>query len=278
MAPLPNYLVVGAPKAGTTSLAAYLRAHPKVFMAPAKEVRFFNDDLRFAKGALWYGKYFKDSEQFELRGEATPTYLASPVAPRRIDDMLGDVKIIAVLREPATRSYSEYQHKLGWGAPLPSFEELFDGQPGLPEAGGERIFWHSRYLPQLRAYSDVVPSDRLLVLLFEDMREDPAGTFTRVCDFLGVETMVPPNVGTVYNQSRRIRSAGLRRAMEALWTMFPEPVMEFVDRLNSVPVQYPPLMPGLRRRIAEVFAEENTELARWLGLDLSAWEPAGRPI
>lgn len=279
MASLPDYLVIGAPKAGTTSLAAYLAAHPDVFMTPAKEVRFFDDEQRFARGPEWYARYFRGAEAFRRRGEATPTYLTSPVAPARMAEVVPGARLVAVLRQPAARAYSAYHHEQGWGAGHPPFEELVDRCRGLPTPDADPLLWGSRYLPQLRAVTAHFSEEQLLVVLFEDLQRDPAGTFARVCRFLDVEERAPGNLGTVYNSSRRLRSRVVRQVMEGVWTLFPERLMQWLDRLNSVPVRYPPLEPQVESRIEAMFADENAALARWLGLDLSPWtsRPAGTP-
>jgi len=241
-------------------------------MSPAKELRFFDTYPRWEKGPQWYARYFRRGRSYRYRGEATPTYLSSPAAPGRIAQVLPGVRLIAILREPAARAYSEYNHVLGWGAQLPPFEAIVNQCGGMPSAEDDPFLWKSRYLPQLKAYADAFPRDQLLVILFEDLQRDPGATFARICAFLDLESWLPANLGTVYNKSRRLRSPVARQFMEVVWTFFPEPLMEWLDRLNSVPVNYPKLSPQVARRVADMFAEENAELASWLELDLSTWD------
>ncbi len=271
---LPNCVIVGAPKAGTTSLAAYLSAHPAVFMSPAKELRFFDDDSRWARGGDWYAMQFRGSHRHVVRGEATPTYLSSSLAAARMAELVPGAKLIALLREPGARAYSEYNFALGYGAEVPSFESIVGGCEDLPTEGDSPFLWRSRYLPQLQAYSQFLGHGQMLILLFEELRHDPEGTFERVCSFLEVEPLAPGNLGTVYNSSRRFRSPALRLFMEGVWTSLPRGLMERLDRLNSVPVEYPPLSDTLAHRLNELFASENAALARWLDLDLSSWDMA----
>ena len=124
MRPLPDFLVIGAQKSGTTSFFHYIAQHPKIFDHKAKELHFF--DLHYGRGAAWYRSQFpllasvkKDS----LVGEATPYYLCHPHAPKRIHGLVPDVKLIVLLRDPVDRAISHYFHEVKKGRETLSIDE-----------------------------------------------------------------------------------------------------------------------------------------------------------
>ena len=104
---LPNYLIIGAPKCGTTSLAAWLDEHPQVYMVPEKELHFFSG--YWEQGLDWYEQCFVPNGK-PLVGEASPSYLENPVARERIASVLPGAKLIAMMRNPVDRAYSQYWH------------------------------------------------------------------------------------------------------------------------------------------------------------------------
>ncbi|MGH2726565.1 MAG: sulfotransferase domain-containing protein, partial [Actinomycetota bacterium] len=121
---LPNFLILGAMKAGTTSLAYWLGEHPDVFLAPGKELFFFNVPQRWELGVDWYRSQFAGSEGKIARGEATPGYLGHPQAAERIAATLPDVRLIALLRHPADRAYSQYWHNRATGTETRTFARM----------------------------------------------------------------------------------------------------------------------------------------------------------
>src|SRR5687767_9665111 len=106
----PNFVGVGAQKCATTWLSVCLRRHPEVFMSVPKEIRFFDADENWAKGVDWYLDHFNNSQNYKARGEFSPSYLSHPVSAERIKSVLGTVKILVSLRNPATRFISHYKH------------------------------------------------------------------------------------------------------------------------------------------------------------------------
>lgn len=273
---LPDFLVVAAPRAGTTSLHRYLDAHPQVFMAPQKEVHFF--DQHHHRGPDWYRQQFAEAEPRQVVGDATPTYLFAPGAVERMAELLPDAKLIVVLRNPVDRAYSNYWY---WRTMFPdgrSFAELARAEMADPEApaaeGFQPYLAMGRYLPQLRHLMDHYPRKALLVLLLEDLKEDAASAFRSVCCFLDIrEDTVPKEVGRTFNPAPRLRSEQLRRAMlrTRAWRWLPNRLVNGIDRLNRRPAPYPPMDPALRNELLDWYREDNEALARWLGRDLSMW-------
>jgi hypothetical protein len=196
--PLPDFLILGAQKAGTTALYAYLRWHPEITGPSFKEVSFF--DRHYAHGERWYRAHMP-ARRRSLVGEASPSYLFHPLAPERVASMLPDARLIALLRNPVDRAFSHYQHEVALGRePLP-FGDAVDGEEERMRGEVERMlrepsyfshaWWNhtyvarGRYAEQLERWFAHFPRERLLVLFTEELAADTAGTYRRVLDFLG---------------------------------------------------------------------------------------------
>jgi hypothetical protein len=203
----PAFLIVGAQKAGTTSLYHYLGAHPRLQPASGpKELHFF--DLYRDRGMGWYLSHFPRRIPPDGRRwfEATPDYLASPLAPARIRRDLGRVKMIAVLREPASRAFSawkmwhafaETRPDAGSKADPRSFSEAIDAELAAPDGAADGHFRYvsaGRYAEQLRRYRAHFPASDMLVLNYDEMGRDLGAFLRRICRFLGVEDFPPAAV------------------------------------------------------------------------------------
>jgi hypothetical protein len=196
--PLPDFLILGAQKAGTTALYAYLRWHPEITGPSFKEVSFF--DRHYAHGERWYRAHMP-ARRRSLVGEASPGYLFHPLAPERVASMLPDARLIALLRNPVDRAFSHYQHEVALGREPLSFEDVIDREEERMRGEVERMlrepsyfshaWWNytyvarGRYAEQLERWFAHFPRERLLVLFTEELAADTAGTYRRVLDFLG---------------------------------------------------------------------------------------------
>lgn len=271
--PLPTFLVIGAMRCGTTSLARYLGAHPEVFIAPVKEVHYF--DRNYELGERWYRDQFKGYDGEPQLGEATQNYLYDPEPFERLADLLPDAKLVVSLRDPVERAYSHYWHKVARGREPLSFEDALDAEAarlasGDPEARDHFSYLdRGHYLPQLERVVSRYPREQVHVLLFEDLRDRPTETFQQLCRFLGVaDDVVPDVIGEPMNVYGRFRSLRVQQVARRL----PAPLAKVVGRLNTDRSGYPPLDPHLRRRLVDQLAGERAALAEWLGRDLSVWE------
>jgi hypothetical protein len=204
--PLPNFLIIGAQKAGTTALFAYLRWHPEITGPSWKEVSFF--DRRFGDERSYRASFPARPRQWLRRrrgvrplvGEASPSYIFHPLAPRRVADMIPRVRLIALLRDPVERAYSHYQHEVRLGREPLSFEDALDREDERLRGEMERMvaepsyfseaWWNhtyvarGRYAEQLERWFDVFPREQLLVLFMEEMRAEPRKTYERVLEFV----------------------------------------------------------------------------------------------
>jgi Sulfotransferase family len=301
---LPNFLIIGAAKAGTNALYHYLRQHPQVYMSPWKEPKFFafesEADLGFraANGRdapvnasvildqAEYEELFDDASDGELaRGEASTHYLYVEKSPGRIKALIPDAKLIAVLRNPVDRAFSSYQHlvrddlePLDFGAAL--------------DAEAQRIAEHYAYLyrytdmgfysEQLDRYEKTFPENQLCVLLYDDLRSDPEGTCRRIFSFLGVDEDFVPDMSGEYNRSGVPKSRLMHRLINPsapmkrrLWNVTPrfarERLLDAQTKIVNRNLQRQTMPEPERDRLRDVFREEVGRLETRLGRDLSHW-------
>lgn len=242
---LPDFLVIGAQKSGTSSLFRYLDQHPQVRGSEPKEVHYFSGGLdadvdTYALGEGWYRAHFPrkaEMGQGARAFEATPLYLLHPQAAVRIHALMPGVKLVAVLRNPTDRALSHYFHNVRANHRRAFKEDLGPAEAMAAEeerlapilAAGDyrneiyRVATYKargRYLEQLRRYTDLFPRENLLVLRAEDLFEDPAGQMGLLADFLGIDRargpvdFRPMNVG----ENRAGIGGGVREMLDAYFT------------------------------------------------------------
>jgi hypothetical protein len=267
---LPNFLIVGAMKAGTTTLRDYLTAIDSVWIYPA-EVRFFSQDKLYARGVDWYESLFA-SAKGQAIGEKSPAYSYQPNVPGRIRHCLPDVKLIWIFREPVARTYSHYWHSATRGKERLSFRSAVDSEETRVQHDLLRGYAkRSRYVEQVARYLEHFPREQMQFLLFEDLIRDPIGVLNRVLRFLEVDTQLERAPATNHsNVTRAPRSVTLQWLAR---TMFDDgPGFRFVKRFNvRREAGYPRIPRDLQARLTAEFQKPNEELAALTGLDLSCW-------
>lgn len=270
MSRLPDFLVIGAMRSGTTSLARWLRAHPQAFVPVTKELHFF--DLHWDQGVAWYERHFDGAGQASAAGEATPNYLYHHEVPGRIAQVLPGIRLVAVLRNPVDRAWSHYWMNVQKGRERLSFEDALASEPKRLATEDAPWRWayldRGRYAEQLRRYEERFGRYRMHVLLFDDMRADAVAAYRGVCRFLGIDdAVVPDEVGRPANAYRKVRSHRVARLARRL----PVKLRDAVGRLNSQQAAYPRMDDSTRERLAAHFAPHNAALAEWLGRELPSW-------
>ena len=228
MSRLPDFVIIGAARCATTSLYAYLREHPEVFMSPEKETDFFslgdlppsevprNASAYRARTREEYERFFRDAGDARAVGEASPTYLFYPRSAARMQQAIPQAKLICILRDPVERAYSHYAlaRKMGFEV-LPDFEAAVAAEDERWRHDRSMRFTYTRasfYHDGLREFWQRFARERILVLLFEDFAADPAGTMRTVHEFLGVDPGFTPDVGIRHNRSMLPRSTLVREA------------------------------------------------------------------
>lgn len=266
---LPTFLIIGAARSGTTSLTRYLDAHPQVYMCQPKEPRFF--DKHYDRGLDWYRSLFSHATTETELGEATPTYMYNEQAIPRLAEAIPNARLVAILRNPVDRAYSNYWLLRSLKRESMSFAEAIraDHVHADRASPGQRTYLdRGRYLRQLQHVSHYYPRESLHVLLFEDLRDRPRETFRELCRFIGVDDdFQPPLLGRRVNPHVTIHSVRLRNSTRSL----PSSLRNLIGRFNARPASYPPMEPALRAELQRLFEAENAALATWLGRDLSVW-------
>jgi hypothetical protein len=246
---LPDFVIVGGKRCGSTSLYEYIARHPGVKPSRVKKgTHYF--DVNFGRGWSWYRSKYPVrplGRQDWITGEASPYYMFHPLAPARIADRLPHARLIAVLREPVERAWSHYRYSVERGFEDLSFEEALDREPDRLAGEEDRIrhdpsyqSWSHRhhtylarglYADNLAALDALFPPDRILVLQSEALFREPQATLGRIFEFLGL----PP------------------------------------ARIDDLPVykatRYAPLAPELRQRLDDYYAEPNDRLYARPGVD-----------
>src|SRR5918994_968558 len=205
---MPNFFIVGAQKAGTTSLYHYLNQHPQIYMSPVKEPFFFDHEIN-SKGDVVVRGFagrrqaprYANLEEYQALfrgvggetaiGEASPLYIYAPGTPERIKEYVPEARSVALLRNPADRAYSAYLHALRIGVePLADFAQALREEEERIRNGWHYVFHYRNrglYYEQIKRYYEVFGRESVGVWLYDDLKEDPARMVRSVFRFLGVE-------------------------------------------------------------------------------------------
>jgi hypothetical protein len=294
---LPNFLVIGAGKSGTTALHRYLKQHPEIYMSSLKELRFFpfedrppdfrgpgdKEDMEAAVKTIDnYRAHFTGGAHCSARGESSPLYLYYPRSAERIRHYIPDAKLIAILRHPAERAYSQYLMKRRDGREHLNFGDALAAEEQRASDGWSHHRQYRRrgfYAAQLRPYFDLFKREQLRIYLYEDYVADPVGLMQDIFRFLSVEDSFVPDMSVRHNESKIPRLRALqtfltepRPAKSLLKSFVPKHWSRRVgDQLRRHNITKPPLPETLRRQLIEVYRDDINELQGMLGRDLSHW-------
>lgn len=214
MTKTPNFVCLGAQKAGTTTMHDILKQHPDIYLPENKEAPFFNNDKAYKKGLEWWmNEYFSDYDGKKLLGVMTPEYLYYDEIPDRIFRDFGpDIKLIIILRQPVDRAYSNYLMSKRRGYELLPFNEAVEQETERIKKGElERTYLsyilRGKYVEQIKRYLNLFEKDQILFLCFEtDIRNNLKDTMLKVQSFIGVkpldlETNIKSNAATELRSS-----------------------------------------------------------------------------
>jgi len=300
--PLPDFLLIGAPKAGTTALHSALAPHPELYLSAVKEPRFFlcdgrpppsrggPGDAQTYQEYVWrradYEALFADAPPGTLRGESSPFYLHDRDAQRRIRRLIHEAKLIAVLRDPVERAHSNWAHL--WSAGLEPYADFVAAcrQEKSRIDDGWAPFWCytglGRYGEQLEHLYKVFPREQVLLLRYRDLHDAPTAVLDRICTFLGVETglldripkenvraHVPPSVVNSGLQTVLRRGAAVGHA-------FPLPVRKaarapLLTVLQRSRKRRPRITPLQRREVLRYFVDDIPRLEQVTGESYHDW-------
>lgn len=270
MGRLPDFIVVGGMRCGSTTLYRLLDAHPDVHMAAPKELHFF--DQEFSRGIDWYRQHFAAARDSQVCGEATPTYMYSRDVVRRMCRTTPGSKYIAILRHPVERAYSHYWMNRALGRERLSFPEALRREEERVLRGERwaRYIGMSRYHEALTNLESMVDPQSLTVVVLEELKENPRGAWTALCASLGIEAArLDPGVTIKHvNSFQLYRSVRLRRWAKRL----PKSGRDAVGHLNARRASYPPLTAEDRHTVWSHLCDDTARLESWLGRSIRHWQ------
>lgn len=294
----PNFLIIGAQKAGTTSIYYYLNQHPQIFMSPIKEPGFFdfeNEKLDF-KGPRDkdcyaqvitdlddYCKLFQNAQDKIVLGEATTWYLYSPKAAERIQYYIPNAKLIAILRNPVDRAYSAFMHAIRDGRePIKNFSKALQQEEKRIQQNWEYIWRYKSmglYHVQLRRYFDRFDKSQIKVYLYEDLEASPEDLIQDIFEFLGVDENFTPSILKKYNISGSPRSQFFHHFLNTSYSI-KEPLKKIIPSdsrerirasLEKLNLKKSPIPHVTRVQLVRQYSDDILKLQDLIDRDLSAW-------
>lgn len=302
---MPTFLVIGAPKCGTTALYHFLISHPQVFMSSLKEPHFFafegqKPDYRGPKDHWFndvsvvdlegYRALFEEVRNEKAVGEVSPNYLYYPQAPQRIKKHIPRAKLIAILRHPADRAYSAYsQLRRDGREPLENFTDALAAEHRR-RADNWSPIWHytelGYYHRQLRRFYKQFDRSQIKAYLYEDLEQHPLAFIRDVYNFLEIDTKFTPNLNLRVNVSGVPRSALVDGFYKFLTKPHPvKPLLKplvplklrkkIISLLSSAIEKYnldrPKMSDDIRRTLTEQYVDDIRQLQELIGRDLTPW-------
>ena len=289
---LPNFFIVGAAKAGTTTLHYVLQQHPEIYLPWKQKETFYFSGIKktdFSGPGSFYGngiiehweeyvKLFEDAEEKKAVGEVCVAYLYFPGTAERIYEKISQAKIIIMLRNPVDRAFSNYMHHVRDGIEPLSFEEALEREEERKKLG---YWWGFRYVEvgfyyqQVKKYIDVFGKEKVRVYIFEEFVKEPLTTIKDILEFLEVDSTFVPVIDH-YNVSGRPRLKMLQKLINsshpmkhAVATLIPKRhrhrVKNFVMRANLVKEE---MLPSTRKMLQEIYREDVMRLESLLGWKL----------
>jgi hypothetical protein len=276
---LPNFFIIGAAKAGTTTLWHLLRQHPDIYMPELKEPWFLSHDDRYEKlGWSWYESLFEPGANRAAVGEASSCYCVTrtyPNALRRLGRYFPDARLIYCVREPYSRIESAWKQCLATNHPMP---------PGFSDAvrNYKLLIDSTRYGESLQAFLGVFPRSRIHIVLFDELTRAPVTVYGRCLEFLGVDpSFLPGDLAESKNRSadKRIDTPAYR-ALKSSWPgrigrrILPAAVRKLFSGKLRQPVAEATWTPELREWVRQALEEDTHRFLRLAGLGRDVWTSA----
>jgi hypothetical protein len=307
MTHIPNLFLVGAMKAGTTSLYHILKAHPEIYFCPIKEPNYFAADLPFANPPALtrkpnaphpstlerhdghfavisdreaYLSLFRDAGSERYLGEASTSYLLSSEAPQRIFRDNPDAKILIVLRDPIARAYSQYQMDYTIGRIREPFLDVIGRQYsgiGHPTDNPFGYINASLYSTQVRRYLNIYSRRNICILMFEELKSGPAELLRTLSAFLDIDLAGFRYEATRHNKNIRPRSAALNTflhrssAKDMIRRLIPRALIDKAKRIYYSEKSLAPLTAAERSALSPYFKDDIIALSALIDRDLSHW-------
>ena len=288
---MPTFLIIGAHKAGTTSLYHYLNQHPQIFMSPVKETHFFSflghsldfadpgfepNKLMAATTIEAYRALFAQAGEAVAIGEASPSYLYVRETAVNIHHHLPQVKLIAILRHPADRAYSNYLHCRARTPqePLANFAAALQAEPARIDQKWSPL-WHYQqkgfYFQQLQPYFQLFSREQIGIFLYDDLVTNPQTMLQQIYQFLQVDPTFVPDFSKKHNVSGIPKNRLWRfAAQNSRWSrrLFPETIRQ---RIKKTALTRPPFPLEIRQQLVALYRDDILQLQTLIQRDLSHW-------
>lgn len=267
---LPQFLIIGAVKAATTWLNFQLQQCERIFI-PRAEPKFFSQD--YARGFDWYAHFFHDARPGQRIGEQSADYLAHPLAAERLAAVLPNAPLIAQLRDPVDRAYSDYCMLYRRGTVGANIEDYLDPR----RAEFRRFLDGGLYYRHLSRWNALFPAEQILVFLFEDVIKRPEWTIQAVGRHIGLdEDLLPKPMTDRVNDSRAaLLPLPVRKLLAPIKDLAaPLRGSSWFEALRSTmarQVDYPAFPAELKLRLRDYYARDVESLGKLIGRDLTAW-------
>ena len=297
---LPNFLIIGAAKSGTTAIYHFLKQHPDIYMSPVKETNFFalegsklnfngpgdRDNIcAFSITQIEdYVKLFEGAEGKRAIGEASPMYLFDKSSADRIKSHIPNVRIIAILRHPVERAFSQYLMFVR-DAREPYTRDF--RRALLEEDKRKQLNWEwawqykqvGFYAEQLKRYLSLFDISQIRIYLYEDLLSNPVKLLQDIFEFVGVNSELIPDIKARHNESVLTRNTALEAFLsnpsitsKILKPILPKRVRKTLVSIGKkINVTRPKLNPKIRSELIAIYREDILELQNLIGRDLSAW-------
>ncbi|WP_417544099.1 sulfotransferase family protein [Marinobacter sp.] len=279
MKKIPNFIVIGAARSGTTSLFQYLDAHPQIGMSPVKELNFFSRPAYEKKGVSWYSNRFPKRENLIAIGEASTSYTTYPYSPdvaARIAAYNPEMRLVYVVRNPLERYVSHFLQRTKAGHETRQFDETFQ------DLEKETFAWQGRYYYQLSEYLRVFPKEQLMVISFDHIKSDTNQVVQDLYRFLGV-----PEFSTEEVTGKTHNAAGMIYRKNAFGLMVLRFYHAYIEQRNlpfrfkklftavanwgAAPIQKPVLKPEQRQQLMDFYREDSQQLANTFSIRTEHW-------
>ena len=298
---LPNFLIIGAPKAGTSSLYYYLKQHPQIYMSPNKEPHFFaleNQEINFkgpgdhkrldssTTSLQDYSRLFESVTTEIAIGEASTSYLSSEQAPYRIKHYIPEVKLITILRNPVDAAYASYLHLLRDGdETIKDFDQALQAEKERIKQNWEGI-WHYQkrglYYTQLKRYFNLFERKQLRIYLYEDFRDNSQYVLQDIFNFLTLDYSFIPDISQKYNVSGMPRNQMINRLMSKpnslkssfnflVPNLLRTSLKKKIKNWNFNNFKKPALSLEIRNKLIMEYKEDISKLQDLIQQDLSNW-------
>ncbi len=274
---LPNLIIIGAAKCGTTSLHYYLGLHPQISMAREKELDFFIREMNWNKGIDWYKSNFTDHK--EIHGEASPNYTNYPFfagVPARMHSIVPEAKLIYLIRDPIARIISNYLHNYTEGKDDRRIEEALSRLDENP------LVLQSKYFMQLEQYLEYFPKSNILIVTLDDLNHYRQETLQKIFKFIDIdESFFSTKFLTMQNISmgkRRKNRIGLFLKLfyeSTVGRLLPLNIRRKIGQIFSIPfstkIDRPRVDNRLQEELIEYLREDTNQLREYTGLDFDTW-------